>query len=427
MPMLKTRVIHADAVVTGDADVLRDGAIVVDESGAILDVGRASDVLPAHAGLAPERVRGVVFPGLVNAHTHVELSAMRGLVTGGVGFVPWIERLVGVRVEARPEEDDAAIERAASDLHAFGTSAVGEVSNSLVAVCALARHGLGGVVFDEVLGVKREESLARLESLDEARAARMGEWPSDDLAYAPAPHTLYTTHPDVARRAFEVARDRGVRSSLHLAEHAPERRAIEAGEGPVAEWFARMKLDRAWPKRPLFDVAADLGALFPNVLLVHLTDARPEELERVAKSGAQVVLCPRSNLYIETKLPPLLAVRAAGIEAALGTDSLASNASLDVLAEARALADRFSTVRAEELLRMATWNGARALGRPDLGRIARGARPGVVAVLGEVGDDPCGFLLRSLRAPRQWLVARTAGRQIPGSSGGWSTPVGGRT
>jgi cytosine/adenosine deaminase-related metal-dependent hydrolase len=143
------------------------------------------------------------------------------------------------------------------------------------------------------------------------------------------------------------------------------------------------------------------------VLAVHLTDARPEELELVARRGAPVVACPRSNLHIETRLPPLLAMRTAGLHPALGTDSLASNASLDVLAEARALADRFSTVPAAELLRMATWEGARALGRADIGRIARGARPGLFAIDGDVGSDPAAFVLKHVRAPRRWLVRRT--------------------
>jgi cytosine/adenosine deaminase-related metal-dependent hydrolase len=112
-------------------------------------------------------------------------------------------------------------------------------------------------------------------------------------------------------------------------------------------------------------------------------------------------------LFIETRLPPLLAARTAGIFPALGTDSLASNASLDVLAEARALADRFSTVPARDLVRMATWEGARALGREDVGRVARGARPGLFAIDGEPGDDPCGFVIRQVKAPRRWVVRRT--------------------
>ncbi len=130
----------------------------------------------------------------------------------------------------------------------------------------------------------------------------------------------------------------------------------------------------------------------------------------MARRGAPVVFCPRSNLFIETRFPPLLAARAAGLLPALGTDSLASNASLDVLAEARALADRFPTVPARDLVRMATWEGARALGRDDVGRVARGARPGLFAIEGDPGDDACAFVLRNVRAPRRWVVRREGAR-----------------
>jgi cytosine/adenosine deaminase-related metal-dependent hydrolase len=177
----------------------------------------------------------------------------------------------------------------------------------------------------------------------------------------------------------------------------------------VPDWlFARAKQSPTWPKQALFDYAESLGALAESVILVHLVDARRDELERLAARGAPVVLCPRSNLHIDMKLPPLLAVRAAGIEAALGTDSLASNASLDVLAEAKALADRFPGVPAWELVKMATWNGALALGRPDLGRLAPGARPGVLAIEGaaSASSDAASFVLANLRLPRRMLAPR---------------------
>ncbi|MBX3221498.1 MAG: amidohydrolase family protein [Labilithrix sp.] len=404
---MSVRVLHADHVLPGDAPPIADGAVVVDARGAIVEVGAAAEVLPRHAGPTPERVRGVVFPGLVNAHTHVELSSMRGKIAGGHGFVPWVDRLVTTRSETLPDEDAEAIERAAADLAASATVAVGDVTNSLTAVAALARRGIGGAVFHEVLGMDRDVVLRRIDGLRAELEERVPSWPGADVSYAPAPHTLFTLHPDAARALLDSAERRGVRTSLHLAEHAAERRAVEHGEGPVPEWFAtRFKQRPEWPKRPLFDLAADVGALRPHVVLVHLADARPDELARVAAGGAPVVLCPRSNLYIEGRLPPLLAVLAAGIEPALGTDSLASNASLDVLAEARALADRFPGVAKWELVKMATWNGARALGRDDLGRLARGARPGVFAVEGAVAGDPAAFLLANLRAPRRELARR---------------------
>jgi cytosine/adenosine deaminase-related metal-dependent hydrolase len=404
------RAVHADAVVTGDGEVVRDGAVVVDARGVVIEVGPAGEVLARHAGVPPERVRGVLLPGLVNAHTHIELSALRGQVPGGAGFVPWVEQMIGVRAEILPEDDTAAIEEAVADLDAFGTVAVGEVSNSLSAVRPLARRGFVGRIFHEVFGIERAPLEQRVADLPKIIAQRVGEWPSADLAYSPSPHTLYTTHPAIVRRLAREARERGSRISVHLAEHAAERRFLEHGDGPIPAWYeSRLRLRRdllEWPGKSPIALADDLGALGPHAICVHLTDARPEELEQVARRGAPVVFCPRSNLFIETRLPPLLAARAAGLFPALGTDSLASNASLDVLAEARALADRFSTVPARDLLRMATWEGARVLGLDDVGRVARGARPGLFAIEGDPGDDPCAFVLRNIRAPRRWIVRR---------------------
>lgn len=404
------RALHADAVVVGDGAPVVDGAVVVDASGEIHAVGRAADVLPRHAGVPVERVRGVVLPGLVNAHTHLELSALRGCVPGGAGFVPWVEHLIGSRDELQPESDAAAIERAVDELQACGTVAVGEVTNSLAAVTTLARRGFVGCVFHEVFGVERAPLLERLAALPRMVEERLGTWPSAQLAYAPSPHTLYTTHADVVRQLLREGAEKGLRLSLHLAEHAAERRFLESGDGPIAGWYeARLKLRRdllEWPGQSPVAFADSLGALAPGVLAVHLTDARPEELQTVARRGSPVVLCPRSNLFIESRLPPLISMRAAGIMPALGTDSLASSASLDVLAEARALSDRFPSVPARDLLTMVTWASARALGRSDVGRIAPGSRPGLLAIDGEPGADPCAFVLRNVRAPRRWLARR---------------------
>ncbi len=406
----EVRVIHADGVITGDAEAIRDGAVVVSGDGVVLDVGRATEVLPRHAGAKIERIAGVVFPGLVNAHTHIELSVLRGRIAGGKGFLPWVGRFVATRTEVMEDEEAQAISLATDDLDAFATTAVGDVTNRLTAVKALARRGIGGATFHEVFGIKLEPLRQRIAALPAEIEEVVGPWPGTDLAYAVAPHTLYTTHLDVVAELAGVARARSVVTSLHLAEHPGERRALESGDGPIVDWLSELtrtpREGFRWPHSSPVALADKLGALGPHVLAVHMTDVHPDELVLVHERGAPVVLCPRSNLYIELKLPPLLAMRAAGIEPALGTDSLASNASLDVLAEARALADRFPEVPARELLQMATWNGARALRRADLGRIAKGSRPGLAAVEDGPVADPCAFLLAKIRAPRRWVVRR---------------------
>ncbi|MCL2725883.1 MAG: amidohydrolase family protein [Polyangiaceae bacterium] len=443
---------HADYILPGDAAPIADGAVVVagrgheQPEGCILDVGRAAELAPRHAGADVRRVRGILLPGLINAHTHLELSALREKVgppstwreveagpssgpeqpygfedrsagpneeiatkrrRSGLGFVPWVKNMLATRDVVLPEDDADAIDVAVREIVAFGTVAVGDVSNSLAAVPALARHEIGGSVFHEVLGFDREDVLRRVAGLPEAREKWLASWPLRDLAYAPAAHALYSTHPDAVRALLQSARSFRVRTSMHLAEFAGERRAIENDEGPVPEWlYAWTKHRPAYPNKPLFDYADELTALAQDVLLVHLTDAQPDELARIAAVKAPVVLCPRSNLYIEGRFPPFASIREAGIEAALGTDSLASSPSLDVLAEAKTLADRSPHVPCWELVKMATWNGARALGRTDLGRFAKGARPGVIHVEADVAGDPASYLLANLHHARHLLVPR---------------------
>src|SRR5262249_32952644 len=148
-----------------------------------------------------------------------------------------------------------------------------------------------------------------------------------------------------------------------------ERAFLTTGTGPFADLATRLRFGvDAFPVPGVgpVELAKELGLLAPDVLLVHLTDMRPDELESIAASAAPVVLCPRSNLYIEVTPPPLYDILKSGIVPALGTDSLASNLSLDVLAEAKALSERFPEVPESTLFEMATTAGARALARPDL-------------------------------------------------------------
>ena len=257
-------------------------------------------------------------------------------------------RFFGAGRSSPPADERPAVEQAAEDLDRYAIAAVGDVSNRLVAVRALARRGIAGCVFHEVLGTEEEPLRRAVTALGEARERTVGRWPTTDLAYSVAPHTLYTTHPAVVRDLVRAARDAGAVTSLHLAEHPGERRALEDAEGPVVDWLRTQMRGAAaelpWPRVGPVAHANALGALGPHILSVHVTDARQNEIELLAARRASVVLCPRSNLYIERKLPPLLSLLAAGLEVALGTDSLASNATLDVLAEARELHDRFPEV-----------------------------------------------------------------------------------
>jgi aminodeoxyfutalosine deaminase len=403
MSELRLRVIRAPWILPGEGPALSDGAVVV-RGGEIVDVGRASDVLPRHAGTPVQALDGVLGPGLVNAHTHLELTALAGKVQGGRGFVPWLEWMIGMRASEQPELDEASVSAGVSEIERTGTVAVGEVTNTLAAVRELERRNVAGIVFVELFA---RDPVRALEGAEKIRQDLVGRPAAGDLVFSPAPHTVYTTHPLAVRALLRDARERGTRSTVHLAEHPAERTYLRTGDGPFAA-FVRQRQGEAPPlcpgKGPI-DLAEELGLVAPDVLLVHLTDARPDEIRRVADHGAPVVLCPRSNLYIEGTLPPLLAILDAGIVPALGTDSLASNRSLDVLCEARVFAERFPTVAYRTIFEMATAAGARALGRSDLGRIAKGARPGVLLFECDGGDDPFAAVLTA--PPRRIVAPRT--------------------
>jgi len=398
------RCLHADALLIGDGTTVRDGALLLDGD-VVRAVGPASEVLPRAAEIRVERVSGLLMPGLINAHTHLELSGMRGKMPPGTGFVPWLEALQRARAEEMAEERDAAIDAAIEGMREAGVVGVGEVTNTLAAWARLSRSFFG-TIWHEVFALDRARGLEQVEKLGLARDAAK---PSNQrMRWVPTPHALYSTHPDVVRALLAAAGDGPI--TIHLAEHAAERAFVRDGSGPLAAFYAARGLAevaRAFPVAGTHPIAAAraLGLLRKGAALVHLSDARPEELEGVAESGAIVVLCPRSNLTIETRLPPLIALRAAGVPIALGTDSLASAPSLDPLADARALFDRNPEVPAAELVSAATWGGARAIGWPSLGRLVVGTAPGVLHAQGLPADvDPSTWLLRSRNVVRRLLV-----------------------
>jgi cytosine/adenosine deaminase-related metal-dependent hydrolase len=399
----------ADWVIPSGAEAvpIADGAVIFDDQGCVVAVGEGHALRASHAAASWSHEQAILMPGLVNAHTHLELSSLRGQTRSGGGFAPWALSMMEARQKLYPEQDFEAIEAAVSELVRLGTAAVGEVTNSLASIEALSSAPLIGCVFHEVFGITRARGEAMRTAAREARDD-LSHWP-ENLRYTRAPHTLFSLHPDIVRALVEDARESGLRTSLHLSEHAAERAFLLEGSGPLADYLASRALDApdwSFPGTSPVDYAKALGVLARDVIAVHLCATTPDELRLVAEAGAPAVLCPRSNLFIELKLPPLYDVLSAGLRPGLGTDSLASNTTLDVLAEAAALRERFPRVEAMLLLRMATWYGAVALDLTHrVGALAPGLAPGLVAfeIKNQVAD-PAAFLLRFPSTPRRVLV-----------------------
>jgi cytosine/adenosine deaminase-related metal-dependent hydrolase len=333
------------------APVIDDAAIIVSR-GTITEVGTYAALAPTFSGAVTDLGDVAIAPGLVNAHSHLELAHLRGLCPQGQGFVTWVEDLL-----AQPifDLDPALLDQALDELKRTGTVMVGDIATRFAKQMAgaLEASGLFFVVFAEAIG----------EALPKRSFIPGGEFACGDLSVAG--HALYTTHTRVLRAAKGEARERGLPFSLHLAEHDDEV-AIMAGE--PSEFLDLLQargrlLDFTAPGTRPVQHAAALGLLDETTLAVHCVKVTDEDIETVRGSGATVCLCPRSNRFIAGDRGPWEKWLASGTPLCLGTDSLASNHDLDLYAEAAYFAEGFEgPLSLTDLLAMITRNPARILG-----------------------------------------------------------------
>jgi cytosine/adenosine deaminase-related metal-dependent hydrolase len=383
-------VFQAGWVVPVDGPPLRDGRVAV-QSGRILWLGHAGD--PGQPqGTLRDLGCGVLLPGLVNAHCHLELSHLRGRVDASGGFVPWVRSVVGLRAEG----DEAAVRVRAAEaiagLEATGTVAVGDVSNGLAHLDLLAASKLKAVVFYELLAWDPERAgpvLAAAES--RLAAARPSLRPGLEVRLAAhAPHS-------VSPALFAGLVRQGGPAALHLAESPSESRFLATGNGDWADFLrerGQQHVAFAAPGSRPVPYVEGLGALHERLVAAHCAQVDEADIRTLAGRGVHVAVCPRSNRRLGIGIPPVPQMREAGVRLCLGTDSLASVDTLDLLDDAAALHREFPTFEPEAIVRMATAGGAEALGFPELGTLVPGKRAAFAYAETERGvDDPFAFLV----------------------------------
>lgn len=373
---------------------IRDGWVAV-ERGRVVAVGRRG---PGDARGEPgtediELGHVALMPGLVNAHTHLELSYMLDEVPPAPEFVTWIRRVVGTRREepdARAPKILDAIDRAIRESIESGTAVVGDISNTLVTFEPLAQSALAGVVFFEILRFNAPDAAAVVRHAQESIDALV---PTEHVRASLAAHAPYSVAPLVFR-ALRQAIDRRpfAPCSVHLSESPAEVEFIKSGTGP---WRRFLEEVGAWnpgwvpPGVGPVEYLEAGGFLHERVLAVHGVQMTTEDLARLAKHGVTLVTCPRSNGHTGAGAPPLEDFYASGVRVAIGTDSLASAPDLNVFAELATVRALAPTIPASALLESATLHGARALGfEADYGTIEAGRRSRllVVSVTPGVGD-----------------------------------------
>jgi len=378
------------------APVVKDGAVGV-RDGRIAWVGPVAAVRSEAGPDATLHDLGdaAIFPGLVNAHLHLEWSWLHSGDLPSGDYVAWIAALLARRAGGPPPEAQDAAERAVASLVARGTVAVGDVANDMWTARLLARSPLHAVVFHEIydLGAANAEetmrkATRRLEEIarDPAVAAAAGR-----VRVALTPHAPHTTSAPLLRALAGRSGATGDPLSIHVAESRDEVELLQEGSGPLRALLrSRGACGDDWqpPGRSPVEHLKHVGALSPRTLAVHCVHLDGPDHLTLQASGATVVTCPRSNARLGVGQAPVPTLLREGVAVALGTDSLASTPDLDLLAEMAALRAVHPELAPATILRMATLHGARALGLADrLGSIEAGKLAALAVLPLDANDD----------------------------------------
>jgi len=366
---------------------LRDGWVST-EGGRIVGVGGGGP----DAGPAVDVDLGdvAVMPALVNAHTHLELSWLRGRVQPRDTFIDWVSSLMAQRpspsvntgVDADRDGLRQGMAAALAEMKASGTGVAGDVSNSLAGLDLLAASGLGGVMFHEILRFNVGDAAEFVTRAQERVAAAQIGFPWQ-VALAPhAPYSVSTATFAAIRATREP--DRWVPTAVHVGESQEEMEMLRSGGGP---WRAMLESMGAWnpgwvaPGCGPVEYLDRLDFWDARALAVHGVHLSDPELATLARRRATLVTCPRSNAWVGAGVPPVQRFFDSGVRVAVGTDSLASVADLNLFAELAELRRLAPGVPAGHWLACATRNGADALGLgDDYGTIAPGKRAAFIAV-----------------------------------------------
>lgn len=405
--------LEAEWVLPIDAPAIARGGVLV-RDGVIVEVGPAAELRARHGATDEMRVFPgcLLMPGFVNTHSHLEYSAFHGF-SPSCGFGEWMLRLLLARRKLSPDDYAVSALWGAHECARSGITCVADTSfEGWTSLRAAGQVGLRGRVYVEVIGLD-EGAIPEIMERTEQRVAALEAERPPLVEIGLSPHAPYTVSQRLYRELARFARRRSLWTATHVAESRAEVELLQCGTGSIARAYraAHLWKGRRWQApglRPAAYVAAG-GGLTPTTLAVHCVQLDADDVAAVARTGAAVAHCPRSNARLQCDRAPIAELRAAGVRVGLGTDSLASNDSLDMFAEMRAArqagAERArdgaalfgpyqppcavaAPLASADVLRMATLDGAHSLGLGDhVGSLRPGKRADIIAVRLPAGRD----------------------------------------
>jgi cytosine/adenosine deaminase-related metal-dependent hydrolase len=320
-----------------------------------------------------------VLPGFVNAHSHLDLSGLRGQCPPSPDFTGWLRQVIAYRRNQTLVQVMEDVRTGLTECLRFGTTLLGDVSGDGTSWHFLASAPLRAVVFREVLGLSRDRAARAWADLDPWLQAHPA---TPTCRPGTSPHAPYSVR---AALLFGAA-NRGVPSAIHLAESADEMELLDHHRGPFVPFLRELGV---WEPDGLVENIGHVLALcngLTQILFIHCNCLPPDS---PVPANGSIVYCPRTHAAFGHPAHPFRAFLARGVRVALGTDSLASNPDLDLLAEARFLHQCHPDFSEAELLRMATLAGAEALGWADeTGSLEAGKSADLVVLPLPPNDDP---------------------------------------
>lgn len=381
---------------------IRNGIVEVADDGVILRV--------FHPGNSPKEIHstefynGVIVPGFVNAHCHLELSHLRGKIPRNLGIAGFIKAITEQRETELDAQDpkklvEKAIVGAIHEMKQTGTVAVGDISNSTDTLLPKLQSDIYFHNFIEVFGLNPEEAQSTFESYLEVYKSFKSRFSNSTSL---TPHSPYSISQPLWEKISEFIGKSKELVSIHYAESAAEYQFLQNGTGPLSDRYQSAGIPFCKPHGLTpGEVVSRYVTQACKVMFIHNTFAAARELEELAALYPQVTLvtCPESNMLIEGKLPNLTEFLASNLSIAIGTDSLASASSLSMLDQMNIVLQHFPQLSFNEVLCWATLNGANGLGISNMfGSIEPGKKPGLVLITG--------FDFQNMRTTPQSLVKK---------------------
>ncbi len=322
----------------------------------------------------------VIMPGLINLHTHLDLTNLHNRIKPTGNFTHWVFQVIGARMRWKDEDYVSSIEKGAKLCIESGVTTVADISNTGHAFSVLKKFPLRKVVYKEIIGLKPEQAADIMKKLKE----ELAQVKTDELlSVGLSPHAPYSVSRELYQASCGFAGDARMPVCTHLAETQDEIEFLTKGTGSFSAFLRQIRaLPDVWKPPGTMPVRYlnELGIVNNRTLLIHCNYVSDEEVAMIQSSGASIAFCPGSHHFFGHTNHPVRRFLDTGINVGIGTDSLASNDTLSVLDELKFLSMNHP-ISPQTLICMATVNGAKAIGlESQVGQLREGFEADICGV-----------------------------------------------